>query len=385
MAKKRNARREDGRIAVQVYLGRDENNKRICKNVYGRTQKEAEEKALAVKLALKKGLDVLAERDTFGEWAKRWLRIKESEVSNGQYRACACALKHLEPVSLVEIGRIRPADIQDILSTLAKKNPNTGKPAAAKTLKSIKDAASQVFRLAIESRVIDYDPVSAVRIPKSTEPQKRRALTPEEQRWIINTPHRAQTAAMIMMFAGLRRGELIPLTWSDIDLDAHTITIDKAVEVIQSRFVVKPTAKTETSLRVVDIPAKLAEYLRLQPRDHLLVCTNAQGKMHTQSSFERMWESYLCELNCKYGDTMQRSRNKFSPEKMPFVIPRITPHWLRHTCATNMYLAGIDALAAKEQLGHANIQTTLEIYTHLDRQYKRRSIAKLDEYLAHAE
>ncbi|MDR2571583.1 MAG: tyrosine-type recombinase/integrase [Oscillospiraceae bacterium] len=67
---------------------------------------------------------------------------------------------------------------------------------------------------------------------------------------------------------------------------------------------------------------------------------------------------------------------------VPFVIPRITPHWLRHTYATMLYFAGVDVLTAKEQLGHTDAQTTLGIYTHLDKTHKRKAMSKLDEYLS---
>ena len=63
------------------------------------------------------------------------------------------------------------------------------------------------------------------------------------------------------------------------------------------------------------------------------------------------------------------------------VIDRFTAHNLRHTYATMLYKAGVDVLTAKEQLGHADIKTTLNIYTHLDREYKRRTMDKLDQYL----
>lgn len=72
---------------------------------------------------------------------------------------------------------------------------------------------------------------------------------------------------------------------------------------------------------------------------------------------------------------------KHAPVEKPFLIPRITPHWLRHTFITMLYMAGVDVLTAKEQAGHADISTTMSIYTHLDEKYKRKSISKLDEYL----
>ena len=56
-------------------------------------------------------------------------------------------------------------------------------------------------------------------------------------------------------------------------------------------------------------------------------------------------------------------------------------HDLRHTFATLLYMAGVDVMAARDQLGHANIGTTLSIYTHLSQKYKEKNIDKLNEYL----
>lgn len=79
--------------------------------------------------------------------------------------------------------------------------------------------------------------------------------------------------------------------------------------------------------------------------------------------------------------TSGKCPSKYAPIEKPFLIPHITPHWLRHTFITLMYLAGVDVLTAKEQAGHADIKTTMAIYTHLDEKYKKKSINKLDEYL----
>ena len=63
------------------------------------------------------------------------------------------------------------------------------------------------------------------------------------------------------------------------------------------------------------------------------------------------------------------------------LIPRFTAHWLRHTFITLMYMAGVDILTAKEQAGHEDIETTMGIYTHLDNQFKKKNVSKLDTYL----
>ena len=185
-------------------------------------------------------------------------------------------------------------------------------------------------------------------------------------------------------YAGLRRGELIPLTWNDIDFAEKTISVNKAVEFGNGVFTIKNSAKTDAGTRIIDIPQRLADFLRSEQRESVLVCVNASGIMHTDSSWAKMWKSYLADINFQHGDFnpfQNKPKSKFDPRGVPFVIPRFTAHWLRHTFCTMMYLAGVDILTAKNQMGHADIKTTLAIYTHLDAIHKRKSMAKLDNFL----
>jgi site-specific recombinase XerD len=384
-------KRADGRYEIKVFLGRDDG-KRRYKSLYGLTQEDVERQESLLLLSIGKGLDVTSDRDTFGDWADRWLKIKAAEVSAGRLVTYKCCLKHLNAkLEAIQISKVRTAHIQDVILDLAAKNPNTRKPTAKKTLFGIKSAADQIFQLAIDNRVLDYNPATAVKVPQKAPQTKRRALTEAEKTWILDPmigkdgkPHRAHRAAMIMMFAGPRRGETIPFLWTDFDPVARTLRIEKAVEVLNNRMVVKSMGKNEYSTRTVDLPQILVDFLENEPRDSIFICSNANGEMHTETSWRRMWDSYLTELNLKYGDFSpfeKRPQSKFDPAGAPFIIPRITPHWLRHTFATMLYLAGVDILTAKEQLGHADIKTTLEIYTHLDAQYKRKSMDKLDLYL----
>ena len=386
MPKKKNAVRKDGRIKSQVYLGRNDEGKKQYKYVYGHSQKELDEKVLQLKVSMRKGIDVTAERDTFGEWADRWLQVKRLEVSRARGVVYESHIKHLKrSLEYSLITKIRPADLQDIVTTLSTNNPNTGKPMAKETLSGLKSTAIQIFQLAIDNRVMDYNPANAVKLPNTPPPSPRRALTPDEQAWIIDTPHRAQRAAMIMMFAGLRRGEVIPLLWSDIDLTAKTITVNKSIEFIGGKPVLKDTTKTAAGVRTVDIPQKLVDFLAGELRESIYVCVNASGKMHTESSWRRLWESYLADLNLNHGNFSpfeKKPKSKFDPDGVPFVIPHVSPHWLRHTFATILYMAGVDVLTAMAQLGHADIKTTLAVYTHLDALHKRKSMSKLDDFLS---
>lgn len=383
MAKTRNKMRPDGRYQAKVYLGNQK-----YKYVYAATQKELNAKIDEVRTQLGKGLDVSAQRDTFGHWAASWLKLKKSEISDKKYRTYVSKEKYIDHLYDMPLSKIRTQDIQEIIVDNSQLSEYT--------LKQIKGMCSQILQLAVDNRVIDYNPARAVRIPKSQPAESRRALTEEEQQWICDTPHRAQTAAMIMMYAGLRRGELIPLLWTDIDLEAGTITVSKSVEAVAGKLTVKSGAKSEAGRRTVYIPQKLVRYLRSVDRgSSLLVCPSDKGSMMSDNAWKRLWDSYIAELNFKYGDfshvlvpnsmgeleQFRKPKSRFAPVKIPIVIPRITAHWLRHTYITMLYFAGVDVLTAKEQAGHSDINTTLSIYTHLDQQHKQRQISKLDEYL----
>ena len=380
MPKKQNTRRKDGLIAVQVYLGMDENKKRKYKTVYGSTQKEANAKAEQIKLSLRKGIDVSSEKDTFKEWGDRLLAIKSNEVSTAWKNSINSCYKKLEPIYDVPIGKLKLIDLQNLLYGLSSKN------LSRKTLSEIKNLIFQIFKLAEDNRVIEYNPASSLKVPAAKESNNRTAISEEQRIWIEETPHRAQTPAMIMLYAGLRRGEVIPLMWNDIDFDKKTININKSVEMIDGKAVVKNTTKTKSGIRCVNIPQKLVDYLKSVPKSNLLVCPSSKGTLMSDSSWKRMWESYMVDLNLKYGNFDNYIGNtptsKFNPNGVPIVIKTFTAHNLRHTFATMLYFAGVDILTAKEQLGHSDIKTTLSIYTHLDNQFKRKSMNKLDEYLS---
>ena len=381
-------RRPDGRYQSKVSLGSGQ-----YKYVYAKSVKELESKLKQLYTQLGKGLDIAAQRDTFGNWSQRWLRLKQAEVSPHRYYVYQCRVHNLSDLENMEVSKIRTMDLQEIILDLASSYSKS-------VLREIKSTAKQILQLAMDNRVIDYNAAESVKIPNISADSRseRRALTEEEQSWILNTPHRAQTAAMIMLYAGLRRGEVVPLLWSDIDLEAGTISVNKSMSRKGSNWEIKAGAKTRAGVRTVYVPGVLIDYLKELPRSSFLVCPDTTGKMLSLSAFEKMWDSYLAELNFRYGDfscvmitgkngrleKFIKPKSRFAPKKIPMVIPQISPHWLRHTFITNLYFAGIDILTAKELAGHADIHTTMEIYTHLDATHKQKQISKLDEYLRKA-
>lgn len=375
-------KRADGRYCVQIYLGRDEAGKKQYKSLYARSVSELKEKETAVRLQLGRGLDVLSQRDSFSTWADDFLRLKSAaQITDRQkenYRHTVDVWK--DELHGYEIGQVRADDVERVLVGLQEAG------FAARTISFYRSTVHQIMQRAV-GRVISSNPVDLVHL---TEPghqaEQRRALTDEEQHWIWDTPHRGQPVAVIMMLSGLRRGELAALTWDDVDLRGRTITVNKTMEYPPNQPPkLRLLTKSAAGMRTVDIPQRLADYMATMPRDNVLVIHTTQGRIMTATAWEALWKSYMRLLNIKYGARtmadMERMK-KPGQRKFDMTIPPITMHWLRHTFCTLLYLAGVDVVQACAQMGHADVSTTLRIYTHLDAIHKRKSVDKLDLYLS---
>ena len=376
-------KRADGRYCAQIYLGRDEIGRKQYKSVYAKTPTELKEKETAVRLQLGRGLDVLAQRDSFTVWADDWLHPKEKEKITcrqmDNYRRAVKFWK--ESLEGYEIGQVRADDMERVLVYLVDQG------LSQRTVNLYRSTIPQILRRAV-GRVIPSNPTDLIGLSSSgRKEEQRRALTAEEQRWIWDTPHRAQPVAVIMMLSGLRRGELAALTWNDVDLKARTITVNKAIAYDSNGVPsLRHITKTEAGMRTVDIPQRLADYMTELPRDNLLVIHSVRGEVMTESAWKKLWGSYLRVLNEKYGvrtpeDLKRLKSGKPGPKRLDMTIPNITMHWLRHTFCTLLYLSGVDVVQACAQMGHADVSTTLRIYTHLDAIHKRKSVDKLDAYL----
>lgn len=376
-------KRADGRYQMNVYLGKDADGRSKYKAVYGKTQKEVKKKAEELKYKLGKGMDLLNADITFEELQKRWAAYKKPLLREQQFKDYLTALKPFDCLKSIKIGKLVKADFQAIINEYAIKNPKTGKPTAKQTLRSYRMVARQVFDFAVENRIVDYNPLNYVNIPNNSPKNDRRALTEQEQQWIINTPHRAQLPAMIMMLAGLRLGECLALQWRDIDLKNSEIFVHQKLMYKQSPPVVEQGAKTEAGIRRIHMPVKLVQFLKSQPPHNPddYVNLSAKGRFYTATSWKTVWQSYLTDLNLKYGDFSgydKKYKSKFDPKGVPFVIEPFTAHYLRHTHATNLFHCGKDILYVQTQLGHTKPETTLNIYTHL---VKNHSISKSDKVI----
>lgn len=374
----RKIKRADGRYSVQVYLGKDADGKRKYKAFYGSTQKEAAAKAEEYRAALGRGMDPERQRETFGTLLDALIAAKRAQgVRPKTLEIYASAKKHYAALTPRPAAELRSGDFQSVLNTLADWHDGRA-PLSHRSLCAFYDIAKASYAQAIPE-ILLYNPLERVIIPAGAPAQQRLPITEAQQAWVRDTPHRAQRAAMLMLYAGLRRGEACALTWADIDLDAATIRVTKSFD-LSAREVKTP--KTAAGVRTVNIPQLLVDYLRTQQDGFLYVVHTATGAPFSANVWRQVWRSYMLDLNVRYG--YGGNASKYDPAGLPILIQTFTAHQLRHTFCTMLYLSGVDVLTARDQMGHTDISTTLGIYTHLDKKYKRSSMDKLNDFLSDA-
>ena len=388
MAKAKNKRRADGLYSVQLTIGTNPNGTPKRKTFYGHTMKEVEAKRAAYEERLRRGTLAANEKATFEEVARAWLIYKQGQLGTSASsikrfkRYASIVDNQLAPLLPRQVKELKPADLDMILAAYAQQ----GK--AKKTLKEFRQTARQIIDYAMENDIVFRNVFAKVKLPAAPE-QEREALT-DEQRALVTAHwegHRAGVGALIMLYCGLRRGELIPLTWKDIDLDKKTITVNKSASTASNTFTVKPGAKTEAGCRVVDIPDCILPALTRAKAaaGGFLVMPGADGAMLSGTGYTRLWESYMHYLNlCAGGRDKVRTKNENGKAAFTPAIQAMEPftaHQLRHTYATMLYDAGVDPKSAQRLMGHASLEMTLKIYTHLSQRKKADSIGKLNAYL----
>lgn len=363
--------RSDNRYEVAITIGRDADGKRIRKSFYGKSQKEAKAKRDEFVRRMKEGLE--KPDDSLHSWINQW--VKTSSTSPAMRKSNESYAKKLDAVLGEKmISEIRMIDLVEYAQSVSHYSYST--------VKSIKRVTNRIFQDAVRNRVINYNPADGVRWDYAFK-GSHRALEGWERALIVehHQVHRAGLWAILMLLAGLRRGEAIALEWSDIDMENNVIHVTKAIH-FESNAAVVSTTKTEAGVRDVPMLPQLKAALKAYEGRTGRVCVGATGKpIDTEAAFRRGWESYLnamenilnSQLPFRPGrrtDLHDESWKKFS----------IRTHDLRHTFCTMLYNAGVGLKEAQYIMGHADSSMTMEIYTHLDEIKKQSASAILTKY-----
>lgn len=292
---------------------------------------------------------------TVREYAAKWLPLYKSSVGNKCYNDYA---KQLEALFPVIGGKLLSAVTVDDAAAVWQHYAGY----SSSTIRRARMLYISLFDTAIENDLCLRNPFRS----RNNQPPKgssgsHRALTDAETDLIRAVPHRFRLAVLIMLYAGLRRGEVLALSSDDIDLDKNLIHVSRAVR-FESNQPILSDPKTEAGRRSVPILSVLRPYLV----DHSgLVAPSASGSLMSETAFKRAWASYLHALSLAAGRPVS-----------------IRPHDLRHTYCTMLCDAGVNLKQAMIWLGHADEKMILRVYDHVRESRTRASISQMEKLLS---
>ena len=182
----------------------------------------------------------------------------------------------------------------------------------------------------------------------------------------------------MLLYTGMRRQEIIPLTRFDINFARKKITVNKAVKFVGETAVLKDT-KTDSGEREIYLLDPLADVLKkyLSTLQGNLLFPGTDGSYLKKSQYRRLFERIKRTLNTACGGThhYENGRIKFDVD----MCPGLGSHTFRHEYATMLYYSGIDIMEAVEIMGHSNSKMLLDTYAELRRQ-EGKSIQKLNDF-----
>ncbi|MHC1694643.1 MAG: tyrosine-type recombinase/integrase [Eubacteriales bacterium] len=344
-----------------------------------KTNKELDEKILSLRLEHAQGHLITDKSLTVEKWTFQWMDVyKKNSVDASTYKMYEINIRvHILPyIGKMKLVDVAPIHIQNILEKSKGKSKST--------IDKLRLTLKQIFNQACVNRLITYNPTQGMIIPSAAVKIEKHVLTDNEQNAFVKTAitHRAGIYVLFMLCCGLRNQEVIPLTWNDIDFEAQEVIINKAVQYSEEQASLKET-KTKNSNRRVNIPDVLFELLLKNRKEDGLLFTPANSeKLLSRIQRDRLFDSYLRAADIEAGAELYR--NKIIQSKLAHhyndsgsLVYDITPHCLRHTYATNLYKYGVDLKTAQLLLGHADIKTTANIYTHEDKKKKREAAVAL--------
>ena len=332
------------------------NGKRVA--FRGKTCKEVDRKILEYQAEAAKGRK-------FPVIADEWEREHEPKISESTRRVYSFSVRRLKEAFPGYASDVRPLEVQRYITNFEKQGR------AANSVQIELSVCKMIFSHAVMQGDIDVSPAAEVRKSRGLPTKKRQALT-EEQEAAVKAAGLARTAhwwlfPYLLLYTGMRRGEALALSYSDIDRKAGVIHVTKKLSYAANaqRPQMENHLKSKNGERDIPLLRPLADAL---PKDRVgLIFPGEDGGFMRSSEITKNWKRYCRDVGLNemvYDDA----------GKVVETFP-ITPHCFRHSFATICYEAGLDPRQAAEILG--DTPEVLEgVYTHL-RAGQRRTAAEM--------
>lgn len=362
------------------------------------TLEELREKELDVLRDVLDGVKVdknnLTVNDMYNSWIQLKRGLKENTFSNYKYMY----KMFVEPdFGKNRITDLKRSDVRGFYNFLAEE-----KHVQINTIDSIHTVLHQVLEIAVEDDYLRYNPsdnaLKELKKAVNFEVEKRRALTVSEQEIFEaflrkkGQYHRWYPVFTVMLWTGMRVGEITGLRWCDIDLEEGSINVNHTLVYFDKRaeerctFAIN-TTKTKAGERSIPMLPKVKEAFLMEKeyqrecgvksesvvdgyRDFIFV--NRFGNVQHQGTLNKALRRIIRDCNFEILD-----KNK---QNDVIILPKFSNHSLRHTFTTRMCEAGVNIKAMQEILGHADAETTMDIYAEATKELKKSELINFEEF-----
>ena len=364
------------------------------------TLEELREKELDVLRDVLDGVKVdknnLTVNDMYNSWIQLKRGLKENTFSNYKYMY----KMFVEPdFGKNRITDLKRSDVRGFYNFLAEE-----KHVQINTIDSIHTVLHQVLEIAVEDDYLRYNPsdnaLKELKKAINFEVEKRRALTVSEQEIFEaflrkkGQYHRWYPVFTVMLWTGMRVGEITGLRWCDIDLEEGSINVNHTLVYFDKRaeerctFAIN-TTKTKAGERSIPMLPKVKEAF-LMEKEYQRECgvksesvvdgyqdfifVNRFGNVQHQGTLNKALRRIIRDCNFEILDK--------SNQEDAIILPKFSNHSLRHTFTTRMCEAGVNIKAMQEILGHADAETTMDIYAEATKELKKSELINFEEFFA---
>ena len=348
-------KRPNGLWECTMMVGYQEDGRRRYKSFYGKSQKEAKDKAAVYKRDTAAGL-YIDPNLTFQEWAQKWYEGYRDSVSPTTYESYGYTLKILVGAfGPRKLGSIKPLDVEQFLKGLRADGKSDS------YLTKCRGMLYQIMHKAEANDLIRKNPVRFAEKMKAHKPVKRKeAFTQEEVKILMEQlpDNKVGHTIRLMLATGMRTQEVLALEPQHIEPDGSCIHIRQAVNMVKGKPHVGPP-KTANSVRDVPVPPSVrtcAVFLREQA-----------GKF--------VWDSPIPGQPVNPSHFRDKYRNALL--RIPGVR-MLTPHSCRHTYVSQLQALGVDMETIQSMVGHADIEMT-QHYLHVQEESRRAAAEKFSK------
>lgn len=379
------------------YKWRDRRGKRH--SIYAKTLDELREKELDVLRDVLDGIRADGKDITINDLYYSWVRLKRGLKDNTFQNYKYMYTQFVEPdFGRTKIADLKRTDVRAFYNRLADEQH-----LKASTIDCVHTVLHQVLDLGVDDDYIRYNPsdnaLKELKKAHCNDSIKRKALTMRKQEIFedfLKKPgqfNKWYPIFTVMLWTGLRVGEVTGLRWCDIDLEAETIDINHTLVYYDKgnndglSFAVN-TPKTEAGKRIVPMLPKVKEAFLLEKKNQEelgIECTatvdgftdfifiNRFGGVQHQGTLNKALRRIIRDCNYAIMDGRKDGEDVV-------LLPKFSNHSLRHTFTTRMCEAGVNVKAMQDILGHADAGTTMDIYAEATKELKQSELLNFEDY-----